>query len=178
MLCGELCDRNTDHGLLLCFAGIYTHDLIYNAQKPAYIKPSDPIHTAAPRSFAEAAALAKANAEIAANLKSKSNDKAATVSTVTEKFVTNAHNGTTGSEAAANSMDGVGISVKSGAAQGEPLVNFERHRTAAAIVKSLLRLLHASSKYNFKPVPEVVSRCLWMAALPDDEITARSRSLV
>lgn len=60
----------------------------------------------------------------------------------------------------------------------ELLVNFERHRTAATIVKKLLRLLHASSKYDFKPEPEVISRCLWMAALPDDEITTRSRNLV
>lgn len=60
----------------------------------------------------------------------------------------------------------------------ELLVNFERHRTAATIVKKLLRLLHASSKYDFKPEPEVISRCLWMAALPDDEITSRSRNLV
>lgn len=62
--------------------------------------------------------------------------------------------------------------------KNELLINFERHRTAALIVKNLLRLLHASSKYNFKPVPEVISRCLWMAALPDDEITTRSRNLV
>lgn len=59
----------------------------------------------------------------------------------------------------------------------EPLVNFERHQTAAAIVKSLLRLLEASSKYNFQIEPQVITKCLWMSALPDEEITRRSRLL-
>jgi len=58
---------------------------------------------------------------------------------------------------------------------GERLVNFERHHTAAMIVKSLLRLLEASSKYRFKPDPEILSKCLWMAALGDEELTALSR---
>lgn len=61
-------------------------------------------------------------------------------------------------------------------AQGERLVNFERHHTAAMIVKSLLRLLEASSKYNFKAEPEIISKCLWMAALDDEELTAMSHT--
>ncbi|KAF2711422.1 ras GEF [Pleomassaria siparia CBS 279.74] len=59
---------------------------------------------------------------------------------------------------------------------GERLVNFERHHTAAMIVKSLLRLLEASSKYTFKAEPKIISKCLWMAALSDEEITAISRT--
>jgi hypothetical protein len=58
---------------------------------------------------------------------------------------------------------------------GERLVNFERHHTAAMIVKSLLRLLEASSKYRFKTEPSIISKCLWMAALSDEELTALSR---
>lgn len=58
---------------------------------------------------------------------------------------------------------------------GERLVNFERHHTAAMIVKSLLRLLEASSKYAFKVEPHILSKCLWMAALGDEELTALSR---
>jgi hypothetical protein len=60
--------------------------------------------------------------------------------------------------------------------EGERLVNFERHHTAAMIVKSLLRLLEASSKYTFKAEPNIISKCLWMAALGDEEITALSRT--
>ncbi|OAG03573.1 ras GEF [Paraphaeosphaeria sporulosa] len=60
-------------------------------------------------------------------------------------------------------------------AAGERLVNFERHHTAATIVKSLLRLLEASSRYTFNVEPNIISKCLWMAALSDDEITKRSR---
>jgi hypothetical protein len=59
---------------------------------------------------------------------------------------------------------------------GERLVNFERHHTAATIVKNLLRLLEASSRYTFKVEPTIISKCLWLAALSDDEITKRSRA--
>lgn len=60
---------------------------------------------------------------------------------------------------------------------GEPLVNFERYRTTATIVKSLLRLVDASSRYDFKPMEGIIERCLWMAALPDDKIQAMSKAL-
>nr|POE48121.1 guanine nucleotide exchange factor lte1 [Quercus suber] len=59
----------------------------------------------------------------------------------------------------------------------EVLINFERYQTAASIVKSLLRLIEASSKYIFRPHPEALSRCLWLAALEDSEISARSKVL-
>ncbi|XP_014558534.1 hypothetical protein COCVIDRAFT_94282 [Bipolaris victoriae FI3] len=58
---------------------------------------------------------------------------------------------------------------------GERLVNFDRHHTAATIVKNLLRLLEASSKYTFKAEPHILSKCLWLAALSDEEIHERSR---
>ena len=59
----------------------------------------------------------------------------------------------------------------------EKLVNFERYQTAATIVKSLLRLIETSSNYVFHPHPEVLSRCLWLAALGDSEIISRSKTL-
>lgn len=52
----------------------------------------------------------------------------------------------------------------------EPLVNFERRRTDATIVKNLLRLLEASQLYRFLPIEGITERCLWMAALTDEEI--------
>lgn len=52
----------------------------------------------------------------------------------------------------------------------EPLTNFERCRTDASIVKNLLRLLEASLLYRFLPIEGVTERCLWMAALSDNEI--------
>jgi hypothetical protein len=52
----------------------------------------------------------------------------------------------------------------------EPLVNFERCRTDATIIKNLLRLLEASQLYRFLPIEGVTERCLWMAALSDEEI--------
>jgi hypothetical protein len=59
----------------------------------------------------------------------------------------------------------------------DPLVNFERHHTAATIVKSLLRLLEASSRYQFQADPVLISRCLWLGALSDEEISKRSKGL-
>lgn len=60
---------------------------------------------------------------------------------------------------------------------GGLLVNFERYRTAARIVKSLLRLIDASTKYKFEPVQGIIERCLWIACLPEDEIQSRSKVL-
>ncbi|KAL4992537.1 hypothetical protein BDW68DRAFT_149113 [Aspergillus falconensis] len=62
--------------------------------------------------------------------------------------------------------------------EGEPLINFERYRTTARIVKSLLRLIDASTKYNIEPVPGVVERVLWIASLSEEQIQIRSKLLV
>ncbi|EPE29313.1 Ras GEF [Glarea lozoyensis ATCC 20868] len=59
----------------------------------------------------------------------------------------------------------------------EPLVNFERCRTDATIVKNLLRLLEASQLYRFLPIEGITERCLWMAALTDDEITRYAQAI-
>ena len=98
----EMESSTLEHGCIP-FIGLYTHDLMYNAQKPAKIEPTPP--------------------------------------------------------------------------SKEPLINFERYQTAATITKSLLRLLEASSRFVFRPHPEVLSRCLWLAALEDVEISARSKAL-
>ncbi|KAI2642113.1 ras GEF [Xylaria nigripes] len=58
-----------------------------------------------------------------------------------------------------------------------PLVNFERYRVTATIVKTLLRLLEASTYYKFQPIEGITERCLWMSALTDDEIRRKSESL-
>ncbi|KAJ9657104.1 Guanine nucleotide exchange factor lte1, partial [Coniosporium apollinis] len=60
---------------------------------------------------------------------------------------------------------------------GERLVNFERHQAAAGIVKSLSRLLEASDNYKFQPVPEIISKCLWMTALTDEEIKRQGQKI-
>ncbi|KAK5447879.1 Guanine nucleotide exchange factor lte1 [Exophiala xenobiotica] len=59
----------------------------------------------------------------------------------------------------------------------ESLINFERYRTTAVIVKGLLRLIDASSRYTFEPVQGVIERCLWLAALGDDRIRSTSKAL-
>ncbi|ETI25370.1 hypothetical protein G647_02143 [Cladophialophora carrionii CBS 160.54] len=64
-----------------------------------------------------------------------------------------------------------------GGRNNESLVNFERYRSTAVIVKGLLRLIDASSRYNFEPVPGIIERCLWLAALSDDRIRSASKAL-
>jgi hypothetical protein len=59
----------------------------------------------------------------------------------------------------------------------EPLVNFERCRTDATIIKNLLRLLEASQLYRFLPIEGITERCLWMAALSDEEIARYGKSI-
>lgn len=58
-----------------------------------------------------------------------------------------------------------------------PLVNFERCRIAASVVRTVLRLLEASAKYKFQPVEGTTERCLWMGALSDEEIRHHSQGL-
>ena len=57
------------------------------------------------------------------------------------------------------------------------MVNFERFAAAASAVKGLLGLLAASGRYALVADRELVARCLWLAALGDEEIEARSREL-
>lgn len=58
-----------------------------------------------------------------------------------------------------------------------PLVNFERCRAAASVVKILLRLLEASTHYSFQPLEGITERCLWVGALGDEDIRRRSEAL-
>ena len=60
---------------------------------------------------------------------------------------------------------------------GPPLVNFERCRIGAGVVKTMLRLLEASAHYDFQPIEGITERCLWIGALPDDEIRRHSGNL-
>jgi hypothetical protein len=59
----------------------------------------------------------------------------------------------------------------------EELVNFERHRTTASIVKGVMRLLDAGSRYAIKADAEILAKCLWLAALADNEIAELSKGL-
>ena len=132
----------------------------------------------AAQSFAAAATIAKANEGTAAYSSHNAENNIEITKSAIASIAVTAATSPVAVSANTDTKARTDTPIMNEVEKGELLVNFERHRTAAAIVKSLLRLLHASSKYNFKTEPDVVSRCLWMAALPDDEITARSRNLV
>lgn len=61
-----------------------------------------------------------------------------------------------------------------GTPNGPALVNWTKYKKTAGIVKKLLRLVDASTKYDFEPVDGVCERCLWMATLTKDEISGLS----
>lgn len=67
---------------------------------------------------------------------------------------------------------------KHGLDQPQRMVNFERYQNAAAIVKTVLRLVEASKQYQFDVNPKLLSKCLWMSALGDEEIRARARAMI
>lgn len=58
-----------------------------------------------------------------------------------------------------------------------PLVNFERCRIGAGVIKTLLRLIEASTHYDFQPIEGITERCLWLSALGDEEIRRHSGNL-
>ncbi|KZF25236.1 ras GEF [Xylona heveae TC161] len=60
---------------------------------------------------------------------------------------------------------------------GSVLINFERHLTTAAIVKNLLRLIEASSRYNFRPIPTILDKCIWISALSDEDMKIYSNGI-
>lgn len=122
------CLKSTDG--CIPFVGIFTHDLVFNAQKPAFMSSrrhsdADPRHR--PRCRPHGTPDADANAD--GNL-----DPYTTTTTT------------------------------------DPLINFERFRTAASIIKKFLRLLDASTRYEIAPDPDLLGRCLWISSLADDQI--------
>jgi hypothetical protein len=83
------------------------------------------------------------------------------------------HIGVDGKELNPNANDGTG----NGGADGMGLVNFDKCRTTAHIVKGLLRLLEASGGYRVQPIEGITERCLWVAALGDEEIRRLAMTL-
>ncbi|KAK9237673.1 ras guanine nucleotide exchange factor domain-containing protein [Lipomyces kononenkoae] len=61
---------------------------------------------------------------------------------------------------------------KNGASNILQLINVQRFRTSASIMKKLLYFVNSAGAYNdrLKTNPEVVSRCLYISCLDDDEI--------
>jgi hypothetical protein len=118
------------------FIGIYTRDLVYNAQKPVLFSPRKHPH-----------------------------GKLVPARPGTDAIDVDGDDGAREPKKKQLPMMVMG--------EGEPMVNFERQHSAASIVKTLLRLLEQSANYKFVSDPSVVSRCLWVASLSDDEIKDR-----
>lgn len=59
----------------------------------------------------------------------------------------------------------------------ERVINVERMRASASIIRHFVDLKRASEEYVLRSVPEILSRCLWIAALPEEELESRSRMI-
>ncbi|GAO48638.1 hypothetical protein G7K_2808-t1 [Saitoella complicata NRRL Y-17804] len=61
---------------------------------------------------------------------------------------------------------------------GEPLVNIQRYRHVASIVKALLNMVHASQRYRFARNVHTFNKCLWIACLNDTDMRRHSGIMV
>jgi len=59
----------------------------------------------------------------------------------------------------------------------EKVINVERMRTVASIVRHFVDMKRASEEYVLRQVPELLSRCLWIAALSEEELDRRAKIL-
>jgi len=59
----------------------------------------------------------------------------------------------------------------------ERVINVERMRASASIIRHFVDLKRASEEYVLRGVPEILSRCLWIAALPEEELERRSQTI-
>lgn len=137
-------------GACIPFIGIYTHDLAFNAQKPAFVDPEP------------------GGSDLSLPSRGQGGDSPSSA----ERALVQVKKNEKGKDKSSRPLDG---SVTPAA--NEPMVNFERFQTKAGIVKNLLRLLEASARYSVRPNKEVVARCLWLAALEEGELESRSRGL-
>jgi len=134
------------YGACIPFLGVYTHDLAFNAQRPAFLDANErspltahPMHSSTPLTSHAGSSHVRVGSE-----RNASNASVFTAPKVPESAT---------------------------------MIHFDRFQRAAGIVKGLLRLLEASSRYTIVPDRELAGRCLWLAALDDEEIEAISRTL-
>jgi len=132
------------YGACIPFLGIYTHDLAFNAQRPAFLDANE-----------------------GSALSAHPVDSSTSLSSVGGHVREGSRNASNASVFTAPKVQGPAVA----------MVHFDRFQKAAGIVKGLLRLLEASSRYNIVPERELAGRCLWLAALDDEEIETMSRGL-
>ncbi|KAF4549013.1 RasGEF domain-containing protein 3 [Elsinoe fawcettii] len=155
-------------GACVPFIGIYTHDLAFNAQKPAFVD-------ADPGKGGSETSLPSAKGAYSANTTPKMGLGTSPAPSPSPKSASDQAEGTSGVVKGKDK----GSTPLNGTISTDPtaMVNFERFQTKAGIVKNLLRLLEASARYAVRPNKEVVARCLWLAALEEGELEGRSRGL-
>ncbi|GAB7344377.1 hypothetical protein MBLNU457_2236t1 [Dothideomycetes sp. NU457] len=131
------------YGACIPFLGIYTHDLAFNAQRPAFLDAN------------EGSPLSAHQVESSPSLSSAGHVR----------------------EGSRNASNASVFTTPRTQEPPVPMIHWDRFQKAAGIVKGLLRLLEASSRYTIVPERELAGRCLWLAALSDEEIESMSRGL-
>ncbi|KAG8623641.1 hypothetical protein KVT40_008617 [Elsinoe batatas] len=156
-------------GACIPFIGIYTHDLAFNAQKPAFVDPEPATQNSSQNSLPSARGAFSANTTPKMGLTNGTSPSPTPPAPVASpsKHLQAQKKADKGSTPLNGTI----------AAGEESMVNFERFQTKAGIVKNLLRLLEASARYSVRPNKELVARCLWLAALEEGELEQRAKGL-
>lgn len=125
------------------FVGLYLSDLIFNAERPKYVKKS------------------KTNAivEMTAD-----NSLSPTIPANEDNL-----------DAGNNTTSSMGTVV---ANENEKIINFSRFRTSVHIVKSLSQCIEWSNYYKFTINDELLSKCLYIRSLDEDEMNYCLNNLV
>lgn len=132
------------------FVGLYLSDLIFNAERPKYIKKSDKVTKTVTNKSTE---VVTAEKSLSPPMPPPSNQDDLDNSL-------SAHNNT-------SSTMGTVIGPN---AESDKIINFSRFRTSVHIVKSLSQCIEWSNYYKFKVNDELLSKCLYIKSLDEDEM--------
>jgi len=69
-----------------------------------------------------------------------------------------------------HNLSGDGDGDGEGEGEGDTLINFAKFRTSVHIVKSLSQCIEWSSNYKFDIQPDLLSKCLYIKSLDEDEM--------
>lgn len=160
------------------FVGLYLSDLIFNAERPKFVKTNNPA-LEAPKSrlndplpgpqrsqSVEGTPTMPANSTMPSSPSLMFDNSVASTPTLTGPNAPAAFNDSTEGIATIGDLT---INSDSGG-EREKMINFSRFRTSVHIVKSLSQCIEWSQKYKFDVNEEILRKCLYIKSLDEDEM--------
>ncbi|ODQ63625.1 ras GEF [Nadsonia fulvescens var. elongata DSM 6958] len=130
------------------FVGLYLSDLTFNAERPSHVTRTDKGKKPHTETAKTSMSFTTRNSETARSSSVSSARSADSTSTTTSIP-------STASEESLASTT---------------LINFDRFRTSASIVRSLIQCIEWSKHYTFEPNDDIVAKCLYICSLTSDEM--------